>query len=66
MHNEARLLQPARMSRLDQSAENFHDRRFDVATYADNFPVVFKGDNALSVVLRFDPFIARFPKRDLA
>lgn len=63
--NEARLFQLARLLHLELSSETFSAPRFDAEAHVKNSFGIFKGADAFEVVLRFDPFIARFVKNEI-
>jgi predicted DNA-binding transcriptional regulator YafY len=63
--HEARLFQLARLIRLELLPDNFGAPRFDASAHVDNSFGIFKGADAFEVVLRFDPFIARFVRNEI-
>lgn len=63
--NEARLFQLARIIRLSLLSDNFDAPRFDAAAHVENSFGIFKGADTFEVVLRFDPFIARFVRNEI-
>lgn len=62
---EARVFQLARILSLSLSAGSFDAPRYGVTAFVENSFGIFKGEETREVVLRFDPFIARFIRSEI-